>query len=305
MRSPLSQYFLVFYENESMLMFLQVRARQRDEQIEVLSGEMPAPDFDASTVARRIAVGQESLKRISSSLALTSADLEFISQEASLAAGALRVTASKAEEVQESEDVIERVTRSMSTLNMPRLHSSVTPLNRLSRVPSLHTPSVSMAAAAAAGVAGMPSISRAGSQMRLSRLTPLGPIPRPLSSVDIIPSGHTIVELPDGEVVDESTLRATFHTIDAAGAIRRLKTDHRKGLTEQDAESRVKMFGANELKGNHGKHWIIILLQNLFSIIMILLIAAGILSFVTRCAFPCSTPLFLLFVELTYVCVYS
>lgn len=83
------------------------------------------------------------------------------------------------------------------------------------------------------------------------------------------------------QVGEEETVHAMWHTTPVDKVALRMATSSSKGLTEKQAEERLRNVGLNQLQAKAGVHPVRIFLQNLFSFLLILLMVAMILSFAT------------------------
>jgi Ca2+-transporting ATPase len=71
---------------------------------------------------------------------------------------------------------------------------------------------------------------------------------------------------------------ANWHQLDSVAAIRQLKTDSSRGLTESEVAKRLEEFGRNQLAGYGAKSPWLILWEQLTALMMIVLLAAAVIS---------------------------
>src|SRR5688500_7850154 len=69
------------------------------------------------------------------------------------------------------------------------------------------------------------------------------------------------------------------YSLTAEKLIQELKTDSKKGLSSEDAQSRLKQYGSNELKASKGKNPLMILFSQFTDFLVIILILASVASF--------------------------
>jgi Ca2+-transporting ATPase len=70
----------------------------------------------------------------------------------------------------------------------------------------------------------------------------------------------------------------TWHEVEGSQITQRLKVDPEAGLTAQEAQARLRRYGANELKGKKGKHPVVLFLLQFNQPLLYILLIAGVIK---------------------------
>ncbi|KAG0203383.1 Na+ ATPase [Mortierella sp. GBA30] len=73
-----------------------------------------------------------------------------------------------------------------------------------------------------------------------------------------------------------------FHTLSVDQVAEHYGTNFHEGLTSQEATSRLKTYGHNELQGNGGVKWYKVLWRQLANTLVVILLIASVLAYVTK-----------------------
>ncbi|KAG0269819.1 Na+ ATPase [Actinomortierella ambigua] len=84
-----------------------------------------------------------------------------------------------------------------------------------------------------------------------------------------------------GKTVVEIQEEVPYHTLTVAETEAQLKTSIVEGLTTEEAETRLRRYGTNELKGNGGVKWYKVLWRQIANPLVVVLMIANILAFAT------------------------
>ena len=87
-------------------------------------------------------------------------------------------------------------------------------------------------------------------------------------------------ELVSGKIKEMDTSAFTVHRMEVNEAVKHLKTDLDKGLTEAEAKKRLEEYGANELDKEEEKSLLARIMEQFEDILVQILLAAATISFV-------------------------
>lgn len=76
-----------------------------------------------------------------------------------------------------------------------------------------------------------------------------------------------------------------FHTFTIDQTAQHYSTNTLEGLTSQEADNRLKIYGVNELQGNGGVKWYKVLWRQIANALVVILLIATVSLFVGYCCF--------------------
>lgn len=94
-------------------------------------------------------------------------------------------------------------------------------------------------------------------------------------------------ELVAGKIKEMDTSAFTVHRMEVKEAVKHLKTDLDKGLTEVDAKKRLEEYGANELDKEEEKSLLARIMEQFEDILVQILLAAATISFIIALTGKC------------------